>query len=205
MIISKMKLAVYRGAHRLSTPRLLFSSRSSVSRCSAIHSINQEFISIFAAISASILLFTEPSLAEIWIREQPFTASMSSSKEFQLDKDQERVISPQDAFDLMGNGANYLDVRTESEFMNGHPPGASNIPYLLESGAFNPHFNAEFKVRFPNKMRPIIVGCKSGSRSTPATVLIMHSGYSDVRNQKGGFDAWLKAGLPTVVEILTQD
>ena len=99
----------------------------------------------------------------------------------------------------------YLDVRTEIEFMNGHPPGAYNIPFLLdrEAGTFNPQFDAQVQARFPNKMRSIVVGCKAGTRSTPATVMMMHLGYSDVRNQKGGFDAWVKAGLPTVAEVVT--
>lgn len=50
-----------------------------------------------------------------------------------------KEVTPQQAQDILTNdlSAVYIDVRTESEFANGHPQGAVNIPvaYPDPSGA----------------------------------------------------------------------
>ena len=48
-----------------------------------------------------------------------------------------KQISPEQANELM-HGADdvvYIDVRTEPEFDNGHPPGAINIPVVFPNPA----------------------------------------------------------------------
>jgi hydroxyacylglutathione hydrolase len=46
--------------------------------------------------------------------------------------------------------------------------------------------------------RPLLVYCKSGSRSAIAASLLAARGFHDVRNLRDGLDAWLAAGLPAV-------
>ena len=111
----------------------------------------------------------------------------------------------------MTAGAAYLDVRTHEEFNHGHPPSAFNIPFLIKNGSGpgdlipNPYFASSISSIFPNKLSPIVVGCKNGNRSTPATVMIMHLGHANVVNQAGGFEAWMKAILPSVAEVVDEE
>eukprot|EP00798_Chlamydomonas_sp_ICE-L_P019939 gene19939-26647_t len=127
-------------------------------------------------------------------------------RDFELPPDVARLISPSEANSLMTkSGVQYLDVRTPEEFVHGHPPGATNIPFMLrgkEGLIPNPDFTSTLEKLLPNRMAPVVVGCQSGARSTPATVMMMHNGYSNMRNLEGGFPAWEKAGLPSVAEIV---
>ncbi len=52
------------------------------------------------------------------------------------------------------------------------------------------------EARFPNKGAGLVVGCKSGRRSTLACEQLAAAGYTDLVNMSGGFDAWLAAGFP---------
>jgi phage shock protein E len=78
-----------------------------------------------------------------------------------------------------------LDVRTPEEFADGHIAGAVNIP-LAELG------NQLSQV--PRDI-PVIVYCRSGSRSAQAATLLRDSGYTNVLDM-GGIVAWVDAGYP---------
>ncbi|MDX9850862.1 MAG: rhodanese-like domain-containing protein [Anaerolineaceae bacterium] len=82
-----------------------------------------------------------------------------------------------------------IDVREPSELeANGHIPGAVNIP--VKTLADNPAL-------LPADLdEPIVVYCKSGTRSTWAWTILSTLGYTDVRNLAAGFDGWLAAQLP---------
>lgn len=81
-----------------------------------------------------------------------------------------------------------IDVREASELEeNGHIPGAVNIP--LKTLADNPAL-------LPADLdAPIVVYCKSGTRSTFAWTILNLLGYTNVRNMTAGMDGWLKAEL----------
>ncbi|MBE0688393.1 MAG: rhodanese-like domain-containing protein [Anaerolineaceae bacterium] len=81
-----------------------------------------------------------------------------------------------------------IDVREPSELEeNGHVPGAVNIP--LKTLADNPAL-------LPADLdAPIVVYCKSGTRSTYAWTILNLLGYTNVRNMSAGMDGWLKAEL----------
>lgn len=81
-----------------------------------------------------------------------------------------------------------IDVREGSELeANGHIPGAVNIP--VKTLADNPSLLPE------DLDTPIVVYCKSGTRSTWAWTILNALGYTDVRNMAAGMDGWLAAGL----------
>ncbi len=82
-----------------------------------------------------------------------------------------------------------IDVREPSELeANGHVPGAVNIP--VKTLADNPAL-------LPADLdTPIVVYCKSGTRSTWAWTILSTLGYTNVRNMAAGFDGWLAAQLP---------
>lgn len=120
-------------------------------------------------------------------------------------------ISPKQALDAMHSGSVYVDVRTPEEFGEGHPEGAYNVPVALEAGgtmAPNDDFLAAMKAHFPMEAK-IVVGCRSGGRSLHAARLLCAAGYSNVVDQRAGWDGardpfgqvvepgWSRAGLPT--------
>ena len=85
-----------------------------------------------------------------------------------------------------------LDVRRQAEWEAGHIAAATWWP--LEN----------FRKSLPNLDRKasIHVHCKSGYRSSIACSLLLRAGFENVTNVTGGFDAWEKAGLPSVSEKL---
>ncbi|HVA40265.1 MAG TPA: rhodanese-like domain-containing protein [Candidatus Binataceae bacterium] len=110
----------------------------------------------------------------------------------------------------------YLDVRSESEFAQGHAAGAINIPVVFIKGPGqmepNPEFVAVVEKVVP-KATKLVVGCLSGGRSQRACEMLEQAGYTDLTNVRGGFggarDAsgqvivtgWRDAGLPVTTEL----
>ena len=118
-------------------------------------------------------------------------------------------VSPQDAKALMDQGYAYVDVRSIPEFEAGHPEGAYNVPlaHMGPAGfAPNHEFLHVMTARFPTDAK-LVVGCKSGGRSAQAAALLETAGYTQVVDQRAGFDGapamlgrgepgWRPAGLP---------
>lgn len=82
-------------------------------------------------------------------------------------------------------GATLIDVREESEFAEGHVPGAINIPMSQL-----PRRIAEL-----DPARPVYVVCASGNRSAAMTDFLTGAGFR-ASNVVGGTAAWQQAGLP---------
>ncbi|RCV23249.1 hypothetical protein SETIT_4G284000v2 [Setaria italica] len=102
------------------------------------------------------------------------------------------------AYELQQAGHRYLDVRTESEFRDGHPERAVNIPYMFKTGSGmmkNSHF-LEQVARIFGKDDDIIVGCQSGRRSLMAATELYSAGFTAVTDIAGGFSSWRENGLP---------
>ena len=70
------------------------------------------------------------------------------------------------------DGAQLVDVRTPREFASGALPGAINLPVQYVAGA-HVHLDPE---------RPVIVYCRSGSRSEMARMILASLGFADVFN-----------------------
>jgi rhodanese-related sulfurtransferase len=77
---------------------------------------------------------------------------------------------------LLADGATLVDVRTPSEFRDGHIKGAINLPLQTLGSNLN-------KL---NKDQVIITCCRSGSRSGMAKRMLKANGFEQVHN--GG--AW---------------
>jgi rhodanese-related sulfurtransferase len=122
----------------------------------------------------------------------------------------EKRISPQEAHAKIQQGYVYVDVRTEQEFEQGHPEGAINVPILLAGAGGmtpNPDFAKVMAASFPLDAK-IVVGCKAGGRSLKAAATLSLQGYTDVFDQRAGWDGtrdafgqlaepgWSRAGLP---------
>lgn len=83
-----------------------------------------------------------------------------------------------------------LDVRTASEYANGHLENSVLIPVQ------------EFQKRVGElaeyKDAPVFVYCRSGNRSTVAAKILVDKGFTQVVNLRRGIGDWRKAGLPVV-------
>jgi phage shock protein E len=84
------------------------------------------------------------------------------------------TLSSDEAHRWVSEGAKLVDVRSPSEYASGHIEGAVNIPVqelpkrVGELGR--------------DKARPIVVYCRSGSRSAQAKSLLEQAGFTKVGN-----------------------
>ena len=124
-----------------------------------------------------------------------------------------KEVTPQQVHDILAKDPSvvYIDVRTEREFVNGHPQGAVNIPVAFPDPArgmmMNENFVRVVEANFPHE-KNIIVGCQAGPRSNAAAGLLQQAGYQAVSNMLGGFGGmrdpmgaviapgWASSGLP---------
>ncbi len=85
------------------------------------------------------------------------------------------------------NETQIIDVRNPDEWSHGHLPGARHIPLA----------SLPDRIDEIDESRPVVVQCRGGGRSAIATSLLMSRGIHNVANLLGGYDAWVKQGLPT--------
>jgi rhodanese-related sulfurtransferase len=121
-------------------------------------------------------------------------------------------ISPAEAFaKIKEEGFTYVDVRTEEEFVAGHPEGAVNVPSMLagpDGMTPNPDFLAVMERAFA-KDAALLLGCKAGNRSLRAAKALLDAGFTRVLDQRAGWDGakgtfgellepgWSRTELPT--------
>ena len=83
-----------------------------------------------------------------------------------------------------------LDTREAQEFDSGYIKGAVHIPM------------SQMKKRIGElekyKSRPVLIYCRSGSRSSHTGKLLSNAGFENVQNLAGGMMAWSNANLPTI-------
>jgi len=90
----------------------------------------------------------------------------------------------------VAEGAQLLDVRTTEEWNEGHLQGAKLVTLSKEG------FVEKVKTALDPK-KPVLVYCKSGSRSAKAAKQLREAGFT-VYDLDGGITAWQKAGKPVV-------
>jgi thioredoxin len=85
-----------------------------------------------------------------------------------------------------------LDVRTESEFNNGHIANAGQLNY----------YALDFRRRLLllPKDQPIYLYCNTGYRSGNAAEILAENGYKNVYNLEHGIMEWNLQNLPVVIE-----
>jgi rhodanese-related sulfurtransferase len=97
-------------------------------------------------------------------------------------------ITPEEANQLLGEGYQYLDVRTEAEWAAGHPRGAFNIPVSFAGAGGDAQRSFRQRGRRCLKNAKLVIGCKAGGRSMKAANLLIAAGFSDVVDQRAGYD-----------------
>lgn len=91
-----------------------------------------------------------------------------------------RLINQKDAL--------VLDVRDEGEFKAGHIPNSRHIPLA--------GIGSRLKELEKFRQRPVVIICRSGSRSGAAAGILKKSGFNNVVVLQGGLAAWAQANLP---------
>jgi rhodanese-related sulfurtransferase len=81
-----------------------------------------------------------------------------------------------------------LDVRTPSEYRNGHLKDAVLIDFMGK--------DFDEKVKGLDKSKTYLVHCQVGGRSAKACTKLDKLGFTNVINLEGGYKAWEKAGKP---------
>ncbi len=83
-----------------------------------------------------------------------------------------------------------LDVREDKELDGGVIQNAKHIPMS--------ELNQRLSEIEKSKNQPVLVYCRSGSRSAHACQTLTKQGFEDVSNLAGGVLAWESANLPLV-------
>jgi sulfur-carrier protein adenylyltransferase/sulfurtransferase len=85
-----------------------------------------------------------------------------------------------------------VDVREQSEWDEGHIPGAVHVP--------RGHLESRIEREAPDPNRPIVVYCSVGNRSVFAAKTLGELGYEDVGSLAGGFTDWKRNGFPVQLQ-----
>lgn len=90
------------------------------------------------------------------------------------------------------NGALFVDSRDRAEFLDGHVPGAVNLPFDRAAG------DPVALESLDSGGRPIIVYCGGGECETSINLgwMLIESGHSRVAFVRGGFPEWEASGYP---------
>jgi rhodanese-related sulfurtransferase len=96
-----------------------------------------------------------------------------------------KEISRAEAREMLGRGAQLVDVRADHEWEAGHLPGAVHIAL--------PDLPA--RLEEIDKDRPVIIYCRGGNRSTMAAGALAEAGYDTAKLAEGAV-GWEEEGLP---------
>ena len=87
-----------------------------------------------------------------------------------------------------GETLTFVDVREESEFAQGHIPGAIH----LGKGVIE----RDIESKIPHTGAELLLYCGGGFRSALAADNLQKMGYTNVISMDGGWRGWTEAGLP---------
>ncbi len=101
-------------------------------------------------------------------------------------------VTADEVYKMLSSNKDYfiLDVRSKEEFDSGHIEGAYLIPVS----------ELENRLAELPQDKPIIVYCRSGSRSTSAANILLEKGFKEIFNMTGGITEWQSKGFPVIVE-----
>lgn len=85
-----------------------------------------------------------------------------------------------------------LDVRTPSEFSNGHIQNSGNLNYYA--------LDFSKKLELLPKDQPIYLYCNTGYRSEKAAEILTEKGYTNVYNLQHGIMEWNLQNLPIIID-----
>lgn len=83
-----------------------------------------------------------------------------------------------------------LDVREDSEWVNGHLPHAKHLCKGI--------IERDIEKMIPNQQQKIVVYCGGGGRSALVADNLQKMGYQHILSMAGGFRDWQTEGFPIV-------
>jgi phage shock protein E len=86
-----------------------------------------------------------------------------------------------------GSAPAIVDVRSEREFVDGHVPGAVNVPFL--------HVSKYIAAIPTGRDAELVVYCGHGPRAMIAARSLRKHGFSRITYLEGHFSKWRSAGL----------
>ena len=91
---------------------------------------------------------------------------------------------------LLDSGTRFhvVDVREESEWANGHLPGARHLSKGI--------IERDIESAIPDLHAEIILYCGGGFRSALSADNLQKMGYTNVVSMDGGWRGWTEAGFP---------
>jgi rhodanese-related sulfurtransferase len=78
-----------------------------------------------------------------------------------------------------------VDVREKKEYDAAHIPGSTHIPLS--------QMRHRLRELERHRGQPLVISCRSGSRSAKACLVLKKNGFEEVYNLKGGILAWARA------------
>ncbi len=104
-----------------------------------------------------------------------------------------RPVSPMELLRLINHqNALVLDVRTDKEYQGGHIINSMHVPLGMLSSSLSQ--------LAAYKHSPIVIVCRTGSRSAQAAGTLRKAGFEQVHNLAGGIMAWQSANMPLTTE-----
>lgn len=97
-------------------------------------------------------------------------------------------VAPQEAIQLMNQGAPVYDLRDADAYAAGHINGARHLPEPQQAKA------AEQLRKYREKL--LLLVCEDGSRASALTRTLHAAGFTKVFNLRGGLKTWRAEGLP---------
>lgn len=112
-----------------------------------------------------------------------------------MERDNFVNVTPEALAALREQGAELkiLDVRSASEYRDGHIPGASLLP--LDQMNYETLVD-QLGEPESRQQSPVYLTCHSGIRAQQGAVRLQNAGYRAVALVQGGTEGWKQAGLP---------
>jgi rhodanese-related sulfurtransferase len=98
------------------------------------------------------------------------------------------AVGPQEAIQLMNQGAQVYDLRDAAAYAAGRISGARHLDDTQQARA------AEVLKKFKDRL--LVLYCEDGSGSTALTRQLHAAGFTKVFNLRGGLAHWRSEGLP---------
>jgi len=105
---------------------------------------------------------------------------------------EDAVVEVAAAEEMIAEGIQLLDIRTQPEWDEGHLEGAEHVDFHSDD------FVAEAKAAL-DLTKPLLLYCRSGNRTVPAADLLREAGFETVYEMAGGILAWRAADKPVLV------
>jgi molybdopterin/thiamine biosynthesis adenylyltransferase/rhodanese-related sulfurtransferase len=109
-------------------------------------------------------------------------------------REQIRELTPAELDAQPAGGATVIDVREDSEWEQGHLPGAVHIS--------KSYVEQRIEAAVPDRDAPVVLYCAGGVRSLFAAQTLEQLGYTNVASMSGGFQGWKSAGLPWEAPVI---